>query len=222
MFQQGEQSTKRESRAIAHSVSQRKEFRGQKGGFADKRLSTIIQQKPNKPPTISSLIVKHHVRQLAQQKFKPTFPEPNPLVDGRRYWKNSPASFTRGLSYWNSNHAKYKKTKDNKEIHATIDAMSTANKAEKLRDSVKNHPSWAQRNVAQVGNRIDLSSWTESRSYVTQWHISIKDGSQNVGGWFGITGTAALPQYADNGHAATTDQTTAANQIHSNMNHKIL
>ncbi len=168
------------------------------------------------------VLTDNRVKQLAPAKFKPSFNQPNPLIDGRRYWiSNSPPGFKRGGAYWNSNDKKYNTTKDDKEVHVTIESTDEVNKGAALRNYVtthKNYPGEAKREELKVGNRIDLSSWDEKRHKVNGWHISIKDGEKNVGGWFGIVGQAGMPGYKNKGHAATPSQVAAATTMHGNMN----
>lgn len=189
-----------ETRVYQHSI------------FSDNRPLAVNQRKIISTLKSYAVTPNHQVSQF-RKATKPTMQEPDPFIDaGRKYWKVNPKSFTPGGDYWNSNDSKYKKRVGTREVHATLEGvLPTSNKDNELRQYVR------ARQV--ITGSINLSGWTVNRRYVDKWHISIKDGDNNLGGWFGLRGPSALPAC---NIIPTATEIAAANTIHTNMNTHII
>ena len=123
-----------------------------------------------------------------------------------RYWKANPKTFNPGQGHrMNSNNSKYKKTVlyTKNEVHATIDNMPEID--------------------IRTFNPNPLPK-TFKRSYVSSWHISVRSGGYNLGGWFGLgNNTNVLNQYTKNtNHNVTNAEIQCANSILRNMKRYIL
>jgi len=204
--------------SVADTV-QRKKTYNKHLGFFDNRPVAVEQRKIVNLMSNNSTVAQNQLLQLAKSRVKPGIPPLNPLISGgRKYWMSAPGGFIPGQGYLNGPAPRYKKEVGGREIHATLNnPLPTADKSEELRAYV------IANDLSILGRKINLTDWTPNRFYINNWHISIKDGATNVGGWFGLNGIpAALPAYTYHGYTAVAADTTAANDILTNMTNNVL